>query len=476
VDDERRKQRTRVIVRAALIVLAIAVLGFWPLPYYVIGPWAAEDLSKVVHVAGATPPPGALFDTTIIPLPGRPATMLAGKIVPGLEIVPRTTLAPPSMSDFDVIRASYTSQDEGERAAEIVAAREAGLPFEFKRIFYVARLNPARTSGQCFRAGDLLQEVDGSAIDQAGTLAMAAQSKPLGSDFHVRVERNGKPLTLRCTTAAIGGRRRFGVQLGITEKVGTLPITVTYTPPWYQSGGSSGLMFALQIYRTIANVDLTHGQGVAGTGTIADDGSVGPIVGARQKIIAAKREGATIFLVPLQNYDDIRDTPGVRVIPVTNFNEAVNWLTWRLQSCPNASLDIESLTGVRFTDLPIGDVEVNGMRLPAGILRLDYGHAACNLIRFWYFWNNRTTPLRVSFVGKPIRWARLAMVAGRPTLTVQDSRGQTYSKTLARRPDALVGYFISTRPGLALWTSPRSYDYIGFGPSGIVLWHAQPTQ
>ena len=476
MDDERRKKRTRFIVRAALVVLAVAVLGFWPLPYYVVGPWAAEDLSKVVHVNGATPPPGALYDTTIIPLPGRPATLLAAHIVPGLEIVPRTTLAPPTMSDFDVIRASYASQDQGERDAEIVAARAAGLSFEFKRIYYIARLNPARKSGQCFQAGDALVRVDNTRVDQPGTLAAAANSKPLGAVFRVRVERKAKAQTLRCTTVVIDKRKRFGVQLGITEQVGPLPIRVSYTPPWYQSGGSSGLMFALEIYRTLAHADLTHGQGVAGTGVINDDGTVGPIVGARQKIIAAKREGATIFLVPQQNYDDVRDTSGMRVIPVSTFNEAVNWLAWRLYSCPNAAVDIASLTGIRFADLPIGDAEVNGIRLSPGILRLDYGHAACNLIRFWYFWNDPSHELKVSFMGKSIRWARLGVVARKPVLTVQDSRGHTYSTVLAHRPDALVGYFISTRPGLALWTSPRSYDYIGFGRTGITLWHAQPAQ
>ncbi|HME82354.1 MAG TPA: S16 family serine protease [Candidatus Eremiobacteraceae bacterium] len=476
MDDERRKKLARFLVRAVPIALVAGILGFWPLPYYVIGPWAAEDLNRVVHVAGASPPPGTMYDTTIIPLPGRPATVIAAKLLPGVEVVPRALLAPPTMSDFDVIRSSYVSQEEGKHSAEIVAARAAGLPFEFKHVFTVGALSPQRHEPQCFKPGDQLVSVDGEPIDAAGTLALAAQAKPLGSPFDIHVVRGGKALRLRCTTAPIDGRARFGIRLGEFEKIGQLPIGVTYTLPWYQSGGSSGLMFALQIYRTLTHADLTHGEGVAGTGVIDDDGNVLPIVGARQKIIAAKRKGATIFLVPMQNYDDIRDTPGVRVIPVSNFNEAVNWLSWRLRSCPNAAVDIASLTGIRFADLPIGDAELNGTKLPAGILRLDYGHAACNLIRFWYFWNDRTHPLRVHFRKSSIRDAELQMVHGTPQIMVTDEHGHTYAKMLARAPDALVGYFISTRPGIALWTSPHTYDYIGFGAQGITLWHAQPTQ
>ncbi|MBV8081626.1 MAG: hypothetical protein JO347_10805 [Candidatus Eremiobacteraeota bacterium] len=476
MDDERRKQRQRLLIRALIIVLVVAILGFWPLPYYVVGPWAAEDLDHVVHVAGASPPPGAMYDTTIIPLPGRPATVIAAKLLPGVEILPRTELAPSNMSDFEVIRASYASQEEGKQSAAIVAAHAVGLPFEFKHIYSIARLNPLRTSGQCFRPGDRLVSVDGTPIDALGILVGAAQSKPAGSHFDVRVVRGGKQARLRCTTALIQKRPRFGVVLGVNEIIGPLPIEVTYTLPWYQSGGSSGLMFALQIYRTLTHVDLTHGLGVAGTGVIDNDGNVGPIVGARQKVIAAKRKGASVFLVPAQNYDEVRDTPGMRVIPVSNFNEAVNWLSWRLGSCPKAADDITSLTGIAFADLPIGDAELNGTKLPAGILRLDYGHAACNLIRFWYFWRDRGVPLRVHFVKSTMRQATLSMMHGRPTLIITDTRGRAYSKALPRLPDALVGYFISNRPGIALWTSPHTYDYVGFGAQGITLWHAQPTQ
>ena len=346
MDDERRKKLQRFLVRAVPIALVVAILGFWPLPYYVIGPWAAEDLNHVVHVSGASPPPGgSLFDTTIIPLPGRPATLLAAKLLPGVEIVPRTEMAPPNMSDFDVIRASYASQEEGKHSAEVVAARAAGLPVEFKRIISISGLYRKRKAPQCFALRDELVNVDGAPIDSVRTLAQAAESKPVGSAFAVRVQRGAAAKTLRCTTEPIGGKPRFGVTLSQFDKIGNVPIVVTYSLPWYQSGGSSGLMFALQIYRTLTHADLTHGENVAGTGVIDDEGNVGPIVGARQKIIAAKRQGATIFLVPWQNYDEVRGTFGMHVIPVGNFNEAVNWLSWRLRSCANAAADIGGLDG-----------------------------------------------------------------------------------------------------------------------------------
>lgn len=463
----------RVIQWSVLLVVA-AILAFWPLPYYIYGPWAADDLNRIVHVKGHQPPPGILLDTSILILPGRPATYIAAKTLPGFEMVPRTDLAPPSMSDLDVLRYMFASQEEGKRAAEIVAARAAGLTVPVHKSFYIARLSPDRRANQCFKRGDELVRVDGASIDTSTTLVEAAERRPMGSTFALDVVRGASRQTLRCTTAPIKGKKRFGIIIGEFDEVGKLPIDVSYTLPLYQAGGSTGLMFALQIYRMLTGVDLTHGAKVAGTGVISASGQVQPIAGARQKVIAAKRAGATIFLVPQQNYADIRNVTGIRVIPVGSFNEAVNWLTWRLQSCPHAADDITAFTGIKFADLPIGDAEKNGTRLPAGILRLDYGHQACNLVRFWYFWQDHGIPLRVHFARAAIRSATLADARGSVRLTIVDRAGNTYVRPLAAPPDALVVYYVSSRPGLALWMPTTQLQFIGFRDRGLVLWSAQP--
>jgi PDZ domain-containing protein len=474
VADERRRKLRNLLIRLAPLAVVVGILAFWPMPYYVYGPWTADDLNRVVHVQGHTPSPGVLYDTSILILPGRPASYLAGKLLPGFEIVPRTDLAPPSMSDLDMLRYMYVSQEAGKRSAEIVAARAAGLPLEVRKHLVIARLNPARHAPQCFHVGDQVVSVNGRPIETLGTLVQAADGRPVGASFTVAVLRREAPVTLHCTTVRLQGRPRFGVNLSEYDELVKLPIDVTYTLPFYQSGGSTGLMFALEIYKTLTGTDLNHGVKVAGTGVIDDNGTVTPIVGARQKIITAREAGATIFLVPRRNYMDVRSVKDIRVIPVDSFNEAVNWLSWRLYGCPHAPDDIKTLTGIGFADLPIGDAEYNGLPLPAGILRLDYGHAACNLIRFWYFWQHRTQPLHVRFTRGSLREATLRQQHGVVTLEAIDNAGRRYSKVLTRAPDALVAYFISTRPGVALWYSPTTYDYIGFDANRISFYHAQP--
>ena len=63
-------------------------------------------------------------------------------------------------------------------------------------------------------------------------------------------------------------------------------------------GPSAGLMLTLGIIDKVKPEDLTGGKIIAGTGTIDDDGNVGPIGGVPQKLVGAKDAGATFFLTP----------------------------------------------------------------------------------------------------------------------------------------------------------------------------------
>ncbi len=57
-------------------------------------------------------------------------------------------------------------------------------------------------------------------------------------------------------------------------------------------------MFALQIYSQLTGENIRKNMNVAGTGTISPNGAVGEIGGIDKKIIAAKNNGAKIFLAP----------------------------------------------------------------------------------------------------------------------------------------------------------------------------------
>ncbi|MEU5751593.1 S16 family serine protease [Streptomyces sp. NPDC047829] len=93
-------------------------------------------------------------------------------------------------------------------------------------------------------------------------------------------------------------------------------------------GPSAGLLFSLGIIDKLGAGDLTGGRVVAGTGTITPAGRVGAVGGVPLKTQAARRDGATVFLVPKAECSDARaELPeGLRLIPVTTLKGAVDSL------------------------------------------------------------------------------------------------------------------------------------------------------
>jgi PDZ domain-containing protein len=98
-------------------------------------------------------------------------------------------------------------------------------------------------------------------------------------------------------------------------------------------GPSAGLLFSLGIVDKLNgdgdDGDLTGGRTIAGTGTIDADGTVGAVGGVSLKTQAAKRDGATVFLVPKAECSDAEaELPkGLRLIPVTTLKGAIGALT-----------------------------------------------------------------------------------------------------------------------------------------------------
>ncbi|MEV0277164.1 S16 family serine protease [Streptomyces sp. NPDC050610] len=97
-------------------------------------------------------------------------------------------------------------------------------------------------------------------------------------------------------------------------------------------GPSAGLLFTLGIIDKIdgdgRGGELTGGRTIAGTGTIDPDGTVGPVGGVQLKTQAAKRDGATVFLVPkgeCKEAEAVRPD-GLQLIPVTTLKDSVSSL------------------------------------------------------------------------------------------------------------------------------------------------------
>jgi len=307
---------------------AAAVIGplfLVPIPFFIFGPGDAVDLNHVVSVPNHAPPAGTLFLTDVRLFPGRPAYYVIARALPGFEIVPRVAVAPPSENDADLNRRLVDAMRESQLNAQVVAERAAGYHVAARYSFVVERRLANTPGARCFHVGDAIVAIDGRKPQHPDDMTRLTRSRPPGTLFALAVVRGKDSVAIRCRTALVQGKPRFGIAIEPRTDSYKLPIHVAFSVPNI-NGSSAGLMFALQIYRTLAGKVLASGAKVAGTGVLGFDGSVSAVEGASEKLRAAQRAGASVFLVPRANYDDIRRTGGLKIVPVSSFQGALRAL------------------------------------------------------------------------------------------------------------------------------------------------------
>jgi PDZ domain-containing protein len=195
------------------------------------------------------------------------------------------------------------------------------LGYEVPWHVYVSEVSKASPSSGKLVAADFIIEindVDIKDIDQMRVLINeAAPSGPLA----VNVLRGGRSLTEEITaTKNADGKYRLGILAGYKYD---FPVKIKLALGDV-GGPSGGMMFALGIIDRLTPGQLTGGKHIAGTGTIDPSGNVGPIGGIRHKLFGAANAGATIFLAPEANCDEVigHVPSGLTVVKVKTLSEA----------------------------------------------------------------------------------------------------------------------------------------------------------
>jgi PDZ domain-containing protein len=104
-------------------------------------------------------------------------------------------------------------------------------------------------------------------------------------------------------------------------------------------GPSGGLVFSLGLIDLLTPADILQGRKVAGTGTISAAGKVGPIGGVTEKILGAKKVGASLLFISRQNCLDLPDrVEGIRVVAIATIDEAVAYLLQKAEPANSAGI------------------------------------------------------------------------------------------------------------------------------------------
>ena len=315
--------RTRLIVYLAAALVA-AVGTFWPTPYSLLLPGTALDLDKVVSVSGHPSPGVHLYMTDVSLIANAAPFTLIDAFFPGVRVLKTDDVIPTSVTPDRYESLMRDAMLDSQGISVYVAERAAGYVMPPVRTQVVVS-GIAAVSHADLRAGDVLLEVDGRPLRSVAALRAALSRVRPGAIARIGYLRDGKREVTAVATISLDGTTKLGVYIGEVQKVPKPPVPVTFAIR-NVSGSSGGLMFALEIYRALRPSGAHANERIAGTGTLDSDGTVGEIAGTLQKLVAARRAGATVFLVPTKNYAEVRDQHDMRVIPIGTFDDAVKAL------------------------------------------------------------------------------------------------------------------------------------------------------
>ncbi|HLJ68038.1 MAG TPA: S16 family serine protease [Chloroflexota bacterium] len=327
------------IVTAVLLLAAIAALILWLIPAndYLLLPGQASQVAPMISIAGHRAPPGGgnlyMTDVTLYKVDHYLEELYGrfrsdGELLPAREVA--GTLNDTQYQQFNACLMQSSIQDAEVAALSQVPGFHPRFSPNGPTIVCVLSGTPA---SKLLRPGDIVEAVNGTRTLRALQISPVVHRVRPGEVVHLRLLRRDRLVTVTVRTiASTGGQpdprgktALIGVQL-MDEPV--LPVRITINAGSI-GGPSAGLMFALGIVQRLEKADLTHGCKVAGTGTIDGNGNVGPIGGAKQKIIAAQHAGARYFLVPAtpDNLGPARANRGsVTVVPVKTLSGALSFL------------------------------------------------------------------------------------------------------------------------------------------------------
>lgn len=154
-------------------------------------------------------------------------------------------------------------------------------------------------------------------------LRLLRSELPAGLGWEEYVEHLQGSVRESHAVAVLVALRHLGYRVGVGEEP---PVEVE--PAGEGIGGdSASLVVALEVYRQLRGAPIAGGLTVAGTGALLPDGRVEPVGGVRQKVLAAERAGADLFLVPRANAAEAAAAArSVRIVPVDTFEQAVRAL------------------------------------------------------------------------------------------------------------------------------------------------------
>lgn len=309
-----------------LLIIAIVLVCYIKLPYYIMAPGGTINITDRVEMEGYENEEGSLNMLYVSEYDATPITYLLAKIR-GLDVNSNEDKKVSNESVKEAEVRNKIMRDNSLDIATMVAYNKAGKKIDIKSKKNVVI---ATTSDNGLEIGDVIVEVDGSQCEEVEDIKDIIRNKEVHDTIKFKILRDNKEKEVESKIALEENNKVVGVVI-VTEYEYDLDPEIDIKFKNSESGASGGLMLTLTIYNAISEEDIVKGRNISGTGTISLDGSIGEIDGVKYKIMGAAKDGMDIAFVPSSNYEEAMDTKekynyDIEIVKVDTFDEAVEYL------------------------------------------------------------------------------------------------------------------------------------------------------
>ncbi len=325
----RRKWTAGFLV---VVVTSLALVAFlWKLPYYTLAPGSARDTEQFIEIEGATTYPdqtGTIDYLTVSVKQATPADLLLAWIDPAIDVV-----------DAELVLGSQTPSENRELNLQLMASSKDSATYQaLQRMGYeipisgtgavIASVAEDVPAASVLQRGDTVVSVGGEPVAVNQDLIRLVSGLPPGAVVELGVQpfEGGETRTVAVELVARPEdptRSMIGVSTFTRDLTFDFPVDVSIDSGRV-GGPSAGLAFTLGILDALTPESVTGGARVATTGTMELNGTVGPVGGVHQKVVAASREGVDLMMVPSAEIDEARRYAGdLRIEPVDDLDGAL---------------------------------------------------------------------------------------------------------------------------------------------------------
>lgn len=320
-----------MVLAGIFAVVLLAAMYKLPAPYVIELPGPAFNTlgktngKQMLEITGhKTYPTSGALDMLTVGVEGGPGTHLAlGDVVqswmdPHDSVIPEEAVYPHGATSTEVKQRNAAEMSNSQQSAVAAALTNLGIGYTAR--VAIDGLSSGSPSSGALKKGDVLKQIGHTPITSLAKLKNKLNDVADGKSVDLTIRRDGNRKTVRVTPEHTASGVRLGVY--VTQKF-KFPLNVKIRLK-NVGGPSAGMMFSLGIIDTLTPGAMTGGKKIAGTGTIQPDGTVGPIGGIRQKMFGARAGGATWFLAPKSNCDEVAGhvPSDLRVVEVSSLTQA----------------------------------------------------------------------------------------------------------------------------------------------------------